>query len=1235
MPQIKANKRIFSIATLFLVAYLLGFMFDRGILFWNPKETHLGFSIEHFSNKLHERSSDMDSSLSYIAKLNQNKELSRENLSEIANYLIEEEFDEKAYTLLLYDNNQLKFWSNTQIDVSSEYNDTLFSKRILKTGSGYYLVNKKRLANRVYIGFSLIKNEYPIQNTILLPSFYSGLEVPSNVKIEINADALGIDVADNKGKFLLKLMPEYSTFKEKPYFFTSISFYLLALFLLLFLIYYSFKKLALYLDNYLVFILLLFVLFGLRYLSLIEKIPANIYHLTIFQPQYFSQSFWFASLGDFLFNATILFFIAFYSFRNLRFKQYIKSVPIDMLFFGLILSYYFDLSTVYIFNLIQNSSINFELYEILSLDSYSFWGYTIIALIFGALWLLVEKYVEIALSHNLKWSIGVLFLSSAIIIFYSLVFNESSYPYAFIFLFIFTGSVFWVRSQQQSSSYFSLVFLVILISLYTVFIIQKDIEQKKSEIEQVIAINLAAERDPIAELFFIERENELKNDTVIISELRDTINADKIRRHIYEKYLKGYLNKFDLQVTVCSQSDSLWIEDEGRSELCTNYFQNAVDFTGSKLRRSKFYFLDNLNGRISYFGWLKYNTKGKNKEVSLFLEFDSKLQTDETGYPELLLDKKVAGKSKYQDYNYAKYKFGTLVTQHGDFPYDIKLQLKQPEESEFSDYHENGFRHLAYWLDKNNVIIVSQKQNTQMDYLITFSYLFLGFNLLISFLLLSYRLLHGQFHIDFGLKWQIQFSMVSTLVISLLIVGGGTVFYILKLYQDKHNENLNEKIQSLNNELAHKLLYESELTSEWQAYDNTSLNDLLMKFADVLYIDVHLFNQKGELLATSRPELFKIGLQSRQMNFDAYNQLILQERQKFLHQEKIGNLTYLSAYLPFRNVDNKILAYMNLPYFSRQREMRAEISALLITVLNVFVLLILIATFVALFTSNRITMPLQLLQSRIRDIELGKSNQPIHYERRDEIGQLVKEYNRMLGELQKSAQLLGQSERESAWREMAKQIAHEIKNPLTPMKLSIQYLQRSWRNNDKDFGKRLERVSQTVIQQIDALSEIATAFSNFAKMPRSKMQVVNLVEILRNAVGLYTDSENVEITFDTNNLSDINVFIDGKEMQRVFINLIKNGIQAVPKERKATIEVKLKLNKKTAIVSIKDNGSGIPIELHDKLFRPNFTTKTAGMGLGLAIVKNIIEGENGKVWFDTELEKNTIFYVQLPVIEET
>ncbi len=1234
MPFAIKDKKLVIIAAIFILSSIIAYFFDKGILFWNPKETHLGFSLELFTNKLQERSKKSDKILAEVYSLLGDSSTNRNSLLAIADYINSQQLSNKGYAVFVYQNDSLKFWSSTKVEISRKFVDTLVFKRIYQGGTGYYLQNHLLKGHYKLLCLSLIKHDYPLHNKFLVPAFYSGLQVPPSVKIETNEKALGIDVADIDGHFLLKLMPAFAKFSDKPYFNTSIFFYLTSLFLFLLLIYELAKKASTKYNNLFILGLLIITFVSLRYWMIADKFPANIYHAEMFKPQYFSQSFWFASLGDFLMNALLLFFLSFFVFRSIEFRQKIKNFPFGKVLLLILVFVFFEFSYQYINNLIQNSSIHFALYKVLKLNIFSFYGYTIIALLLGAFWLLLEKLVkefgEITRNENI--------IAFIVAIPIALVINVFSYEHNFflsyLFLFVFSFTVYYFRSVYKKAVYFSYVLFVVLLALYTVFLVQKDVMNKKTETEQVIAINLAAERDPIAELFFIQKQVNLQNDTFIIQSLSTIYSSpDYIRKYIAQKYLKGYLSKYDLQVTISSPTDSIWIDDEDRAELCYNYFTKVKNLSGSRLQHSDFYFLDNLNGRISYLGWLKYKISTEIPEISLFLELDSKLQTEEAGYPELLLDKKIARKSRYKDFQYAKYKYGTLITQHGDYPYDIKLNLKQPKDSEFSNFTKGGFHHLAYWLDKDNVIIVSRKENTLMDYLISFSYLFLAFYLLVSFLVIIYNLLHHKFKIRFGLKWQIQFSMVAMLVVSLLVVGGGTVYYIYGLYRDKHYNTLNEKIQLVNNELAHKLLYEPRLTPRWNNYEFRNLNELLMKFADVLYIDIHLYDENGQLLATSRPEIFKDKLQSKQMNYEAYYQLIIKQKQKFVHHEKIGKLDYLSAYLPFRNVDNKILAYVNLPYFAKQSEMSSEIYTLLVTVLNVFVLLILLATFIALFTGNQITQPLQLIQQSMREIQLGKSNKAIAYSKDDEIGQLVSEYNRMLAELQRSAEMLGQSERESAWREMAKQIAHEIKNPLTPMKLSVQFLKRSWDAQDQNFEQRMTKVTQTLIEQIDALSAIATAFSNFAKMPRSQMQLVDIIEVVHHAVSLYDADEKVDVSFVDKKLTHLNVFVDKKELQRVFINLIKNGIQAIPEGIRAKIEINIKQVDSLVEVSVKDNGSGIPEELHDRIFRPNFTTKSAGMGLGLAITKNIIESEKGKIWFETKINHGTTFFVQLPLVE--
>jgi nitrogen fixation/metabolism regulation signal transduction histidine kinase len=282
--------------------------------------------------------------------------------------------------------------------------------------------------------------------------------------------------------------------------------------------------------------------------------------------------------------------------------------------------------------------------------------------------------------------------------------------------------------------------------------------------------------------------------------------------------------------------------------------------------------------------------------------------------------------------------------------------------------------------------------------------------------------------------------------------------------------------------------------------------------------------------------------------------------------------------------------------------------------------------------SERIVQPIKLIQSKMETIELGKSYEKIEYSNEDEIGQLVTEYNNMVDKLDESAKQLAKGERETAWREMAKQVAHEIKNPLTPMKLSIQFLTRSWANGNSDFESVLTKVSSTLVQQIDTLSSIATEFSSYAKLPQPKAQNLNLVEVLENVVLLYQTVENADVTSDFGGHTNVPAFVDKEQMTRVFVNIIKNATQAIPEGVRGKIHVSLDVKDDSKIVvRIADNGCGIPDEIREKLFTPNFTTKSSGSGLGLAMVRNMVVNANGDITFESEVGKGTTFIITLPL----
>jgi nitrogen fixation/metabolism regulation signal transduction histidine kinase len=364
----------------------------------------------------------------------------------------------------------------------------------------------------------------------------------------------------------------------------------------------------------------------------------------------------------------------------------------------------------------------------------------------------------------------------------------------------------------------------------------------------------------------------------------------------------------------------------------------------------------------------------------------------------------------------------------------------------------------------------------------------------------------------------------------------------------------------------------------------------------------------------------------------AFMNLEIMKKSEYSQTEMVGEMEYISVYVPLYNTDNKVLAYVNIPYFRMQSLLAREISNLIVAVINFTLLLILITMSLAVFISGRLTSPLALLSARLASVELGKKSEHLSYKGNDEIGELVKQYNRMVDEIEESASKLANSEREYAWREMAKQIAHEIKNPLTPMKLNVQQLLKSWKDGAPGFEEKLEGFSRNQIEQIDNLSLIASAFSSFAKMPGTNPSEVNLLEQIETTLELFKNTDNTTFLVQWPHESKVFIFADKEHLNGIFSNLFKNSIQAIPQNRKGLIKVTLEVIKNKAVISVSDNGSGISDALQKRLFTPNFTTKSSGMGLGLSIVRKYVEEANGKIWFESEADKGTTFFIEFPLM---
>ncbi len=368
------------------------------------------------------------------------------------------------------------------------------------------------------------------------------------------------------------------------------------------------------------------------------------------------------------------------------------------------------------------------------------------------------------------------------------------------------------------------------------------------------------------------------------------------------------------------------------------------------------------------------------------------------------------------------------------------------------------------------------------------------------------------------------------------------------------------------------------------------------------------------------------------MNTKAFQELTTKNRTEYFHNERIGNLEFLSVYKTITGIDNTILGYINLPCFMNDMQVNKRISQLIVSVVNISIIIIFIAVIIGLFLAKSIVSPIESIQESFKDINLTRQNKIIPTNSKDELGELINAYNLMVRELENSAKLLAKSEREGAWRKMAKQIAHEIKNPLTPMKLNIQYLQRAFNENLENRDAMFQKISKLLIEQIDTLSSTASLFSDFAGGTKTILQRFDLKPLLQNSIDLYRSTDIVYFITNLDEFNELIIYADSKEIRRVFINLLKNAIQAIPETLKGVIEIMISVDSDHVIIEIKDNGNGIPDNICQKLFEPNFTTKSSGMGLGLAIVKTIIENCNGEIWFDTIVNSGTSFYVKLPII---
>ncbi|MEL0644245.1 ATP-binding protein [Olleya sp. Ti.3.14] len=475
-----------------------------------------------------------------------------------------------------------------------------------------------------------------------------------------------------------------------------------------------------------------------------------------------------------------------------------------------------------------------------------------------------------------------------------------------------------------------------------------------------------------------------------------------------------------------------------------------------------------------------------------------------------------------------------------------------------------------------------------------------------------------------SLRLRIFFAMIFLVLLASILIALVAAYQYSEETQDYHKLRLERKEISIKRHINFIIKETSfEVVPEKLPL---IFKDEIYKIANVHGLQVNLYDLEGSLLISSKAAL-PYDIAEKCVKAEALNTLSNTTTHRFVELREEKGESFRSSYTYIVDEKFKPLAILNLPYLENDDFLSKELNEFFERLGYAYLLMLIIAIVLAYFLSKYITKTLKTISDKMNQTRLEKRNEKIEIESTtEEISTLVKAYNSMIDQLEESAVKLAKSEREQAWREMAKQVAHEIKNPLTPMRLTVQSFQRKFNPEDPDIVQKLDEYSKTLIQQIDTMSAIAGAFSNFAKMPAQQNELLDVVKIVDLALDIFNEDY---IQFAPEK-DEIIAKFDRTQLIRVITNLVKNAIQAIPDDRIPQIIVKVIEDNNRVVLTISDNGIGISDQNKDKVFEPKFTTKSSGMGLGLAMVKNIVETYQGTITFTSVKDVGTTFTVSFP-----
>lgn len=1119
----------------------------------------------------------------------------------------------------------LVFWNNNRIttsDITSLVSGMVFLDNLV----GYVFVATKDSFQFKYL--VPIRDDFNFENQYLRNDYYINFDGVEQIRL-LGADEVGQTVKAPNGSVAFKIRLTYNQRFIKLVSYEQLSgiCFLLAILFAIVLFFLRLDRIQVKnrpIRSFLEFVLPLFVI---RVLLFVYSDSIGLISLELFDPQIFASHWLLPSFGDLLLHLMLIITIYAYLFTNKDIyhvwlagqKHFVQSPGLFFLF-SFVAVLFLLVSLLVARDLVFSSNIPIGLNLIFDYDLYTYLAIASYLLLIGinaSTLYLLNKYLFRPASV-IKFTLNYLFLMGLVVVLFSLT-GEKTWLLNYWVWWVVLGLLLFSLRLDVWQSARSFFVITAVMCLFVGFQVSEALFKKQVEQARYTARKIFAPNDPTAIYMLLDLVPKLQSDALLKTYASGGRGQERLlQSRITYEYLNGYLDKYLLFETAVTRGQLL--QTHQKLNLSEDLEQvNRFNL----LRQFKQTARQGYSLRVPFLS-------AQSTIDTLLIRVLQKSLKPESPFPNLLIEDELVRSDAFSSFSFALYENDQLIQQGGKYPYRLNDDIWLASKKEQYLMSLDGLSHFIYQPDGISLVVVSFQKAGLLSMMAAASGLYLlsilvffGFNRLVQtrgiwreMIQLSYRN-------------RIEIALIGSVIAIMFGIGYTTVTYTVLRRQFNTEELITSRLQDIQAAVESKMrIRNGKLIVEGSnRYE-------LSQIAANLSSDFSIYDLDGRLVFSSQNKLFDRKLISELAEPEAYYQVTRLEQTIYIQSESIGLFNFKSAYVPLRDSKSQLIGMLHMPSFDTDTIERVDLNAFVGNLMSLYIIILLVAGLLVSWLASRITSPIQLLTQVINRAKHGERDDLQAWKRQDEIGELIRSYNEMVMALDKSARLLANTERESAWREMARQIAHEIRNPLTPMKLKLQRLLRDFVEHPERFRERFKDESTLVLEQIDVLAAVAGEFGSFAQVQLHQKTAIDLRDVLKSVVQLQDQSgtilyrEDLPDVFATQPCA---IFGDAQQIQRAFQNLVQNGIQAVPEDRAVIIGVTVCIVEECFEVLISDNGSGIKLADREKIFQPNFTTKSSGMGLGLAIMKKIVDQNEGFIRFETTEGEGTRFYVRFPI----